>query len=151
STVLQRVVRALREAGVDHVLVVIGPHVPELVPPAQAEGAAICLLPQETDDMRATVAHGLAWLEDRFHPRAGDSWLLAPADHPTRDPVVVRRLLGARQEHPDKSIVIPTFQGRRGHPALIGWHHVAPIRALSPGQGLNSYFRQAMRETLEMP
>jgi molybdenum cofactor cytidylyltransferase len=151
STVLGRVVVALRQAGVETILVVIGPHVPELVPLAQAAGADIHLLSHETDDMRATVEEGLAWLEKHRHPAPSDHWLLVPADHPTLDPAVVGQLEQARADRPQCTIFVPTYRGRRGHPTLIGWSHVAGIRQLGPGLGLNAYLRRCGAETLEVP
>jgi molybdenum cofactor cytidylyltransferase len=148
-TVLQRVLAAVREGGVRETVVVLGPHVAELAPLAEAAGAYALLLPEETPDMRATVERGLRWLEERFCPAPEERWLLLPADHPTLDPDLVRRLLAARAA--GRSLVIPTFQGKRGHPAVIAWRHVAGIRALPPGEGLNRYFRQHEGETLEVP
>jgi molybdenum cofactor cytidylyltransferase len=150
-TVLEWVVSVLRSAGVEHVLVVVGPHVVELAPIAESAGAHTLLLADETPDMRATVERGLSWLEQHFHPRDDDSWLLVPADHPALDGAAVTALLDARARHTQASIFIPTYQGRRGHPTLIAWHHVADIRALPPGQGLNAYFRQNAVDVLELP
>jgi CTP:molybdopterin cytidylyltransferase MocA len=150
-SVLERVALAVRLAGVEAVVVVVGPHVPELVPLAEAAGAHALLLSEETADMRATVEHGLRWLEEHIHPAPEDRWLLLPADHPTLDAELVRRLLEARTQAAGRSIVIPTFAGQRGHPAVIDWKHVAGIRALPPGLGLNRYFRQQSEETLEVP
>jgi len=150
-TVLERVVASLRAAGVEHILVVVGPHVPELLPLAKRAGTHVVQLTEETPDMRATVEAGLRWLEERFRPRAKDHWLLVPADHPTLDPSLVRLLLSARARSPDKSIIVPAHGGRRGHPTLIDWKHVAGMRALPPGEGLNVYLRQHARETLELP
>jgi CTP:molybdopterin cytidylyltransferase MocA len=149
-TVLEHAVAALRQAGVDPVLVVVGPHVPELAPLAQRAGALVLQLDEETPDMRATVAAGLDWLEERFHPPPDADWLLCPADHPVLDPVVVRHLLEARRSCPGLSIFVPTWQGRRGHPALLTWHHVAGMRALPPGLGLNVYLRQQAAVTAEV-
>jgi molybdenum cofactor cytidylyltransferase len=148
-SVLERVVAAVHQAGVGATVVVIGPHVPELVPLAEAAGALPVLLPEPTPDMRATVEHGLRWLEERFRPAPAECWLLLPADHPTLDADLVRRLLEARAAG-DRSIVVPTFGGRRGHPAVIDWKHVAGIRALPQGEGLNRYFRRHAGETLEV-
>ena len=62
-----------------------------------------------TADMRATVRHGLAWLEEHFHPRPDDDWLLVPADHPTLDPLVIRALLRElRLAAATCSIIVPT-------------------------------------------
>jgi molybdenum cofactor cytidylyltransferase len=150
-TVLECVVSALRQAGVDHVLVVVGPHVPQLAPLAESAGAHVLQLTEETPEMRATVEEGLRWLEERFRPRPDDGWLLVPADHPTVDPSFVQLLVAERAAHPGKSIVVPTHGGRRGHPTLIDWKHVAAIRAQARGAGLNVYFRQQSAETLEVP
>lgn len=150
-SVLERVIDTVRRAGIADVVVVVGPHVAELVTLAASAGAHVVPLTQETADMRATVEHGLRWLEDHFHPGAEDDWLLLPADHPTLDESVIRQLVAARQEHPKRSIVIPTYRGKRGHPALIAWQHVAGMRGLPADQGLNTYLRQHAAETLEMP
>ena len=150
-TVLGHAVTALRDAGADPVLVVVGPHVPELAPLAAAAGAAVLQLEEKTADMRATVEHGLRWLEERCRPAPGAGWLLSPADHPALDPAVVRRLLEARAASPEHTIVVPTFDGRRGHPVLLDWRHGAGLRALPPGLGINVYLRQQRPVTLEVP
>jgi len=150
-TVLERVLDTVRCAGIEHILVVVGPHGPELIPLAESVGTHVLPLAEQTPDMRATVERGLIWLEEHFHPRLDDHWLLIPADHPALDEAVVRQLLQARHEHANCSIIIPTFQGKRGHPALIDWKHAAGIRAFPPGAGLNAYLRHHGDETLEMP
>jgi molybdenum cofactor cytidylyltransferase len=150
-TVLEQVIATLRRAEVETILVVVGPHVRKLAAPAAAAGALVFELPEATPDMRATVEQGLHWLEERFHPQPADDWLLVPADHPTLSASVVRRLLAVRDEHPAQSIFIPTFEGKRGHPALIAWRHVAGIHRFPREQGLNAYFRQQCGETQEVP
>ncbi len=150
-SILEHVIEALRRAQVEHILVVIGPHVPELVPLAARAGAHILRLAEETPDMRTTVERGLRWLEENFQPRETDAWLLVPGDSPALDSAVVRQLLEARAARPQFSIVVPTFQGRRGHPVLIGWQHVVGIRALTANLGINSYLQQHTVETLEVP
>lgn len=150
-SVLEHVVAALRGGGLEQVLVVAGAHVTGLAELAEGAGASVCLLAEETADMRATVERGLCWLEEKFGPRPEDDWLLVPADHPTLEATVVRQLLAARAAHPEASVVVPTFAGRRGHPTLIAWKHVAGMRALPAGQGLNVYLRRQAAETLELP
>jgi len=149
-TVIEHVVAALRGGGVGTVLVVVGPHVPELVPLARSAGAEVLALPEPTADMRSTVEHGLRWVEDRFAPRPDDAWLLAPADHPVLSPAVVRQLLGAAGSSAC-SIAVPVCDGRRGHPTLIRWRHVAGIRGLPAEAGINVYLRERRAETLEVP
>ena len=150
-TILEHVVATLHAGGVERVLVVVGPHVPQLAPLAEKAGADVCRLADETADMRATVEHGLCWLEEHFHPRPDDAWLLAPADHPALDVDVVRQLCVAYARQPGQTILVPTYKGRRGHPTLVEWRHLAGIRAMSAGEGFNAYFRAHAGETLELP
>lgn len=150
-TVIEHVVGAMRDGGVDVILVVIGLHVPELEPLAARAGARVLTLPEPTADMRATIAAGLNWLEVHFHPAAGDWWLLSPGDHPTLAPAAVRTLLAAAKAAIGRSIFVPIFGGRRGHPLLASWRHAEGVRALSPGEGVNSYLRRspdAVREVV---
>jgi molybdenum cofactor cytidylyltransferase len=125
SSVLEHVVSALRSGGCNEVVVVVGPHVPELAPLAESA-------------------------EQEFDPRPDDAWLLAPADHPTLDETVVRRLI-AEYARGKVSVLVPTFAGQRGHPSLIAWRHLAALRCHSPGGGLNSFLRTLSQETGQLP
>lgn len=151
GTVLGRVVAALREGGIDEVLTVVGPHDLGLAALAEAAGASVLRLPEATADMRATVEQGLRLLEERFHPRPDDAWLMAPADHPMLDAEAVRRLLAAHAARPSHSIFVPVHEGRRGHPTLIAWRHVSGIRAHPAGKGINDYLRSQKEHILEVP
>jgi molybdenum cofactor cytidylyltransferase len=147
-TILEHVIAALHEADVRHILVVIAPQDEELATLALKAGAYVHRLSEETADMRATIEQGLRWVQG-LGPE--DLWLLVPADHPTLSSAVVRKLEQAAQSHPQHSIIVPTFQGRRGHPLALAWKHVDDIRALPPDCGLNTYVRNHAEETLEVP
>ncbi len=149
-SVLERAIEALR-SFVRETLVVLGPHGKELEPLAVAAGARVLLLPEQTPDMRASVQCGLMAIEERFHPANGDAVLLLPADLPALKPEMVRFLVDQSALHPEASIWTPTFEGRRGHPTLIGWRHAPGIQALPIGQGLRDYFRTQTAHTAELP
>ncbi|MGH7227332.1 MAG: nucleotidyltransferase family protein [Gemmataceae bacterium] len=150
-TILEHVLATLRQAKVEHILVVVGPHVAELRSLAESAGADVLSLASPSSGMRGTVEHGLRWLEERLEPRPEDAWLLVPGDHPALDASVVQRLESAYAAQPQCSIVIPTHKGRRGHPTLFSWKSVAAIRAHPAELGLNTYVRQHAAETLEVP
>jgi molybdenum cofactor cytidylyltransferase len=150
-TILEHVVAALRDAKIEHILVVIGSHVAELANLAESAGSYVCFVESLPTGMRGTVEHGLRWLEERFGPKPEDTWLLTPADHPALDASIVPQLESASAAHPQLSIVLPTYRGRRGHPTLFSWKHVATIRAWPAELGLNTYVRQHVAETLEVP
>jgi molybdenum cofactor cytidylyltransferase len=150
-TVVEHVIAAFRQAGVADILLVLAPHTAELAPLADKAGANILLLPAATPDMRATVQAGLAHLEQQHRPSPADFWFLVPADHPTLESLLIAEMLAARSAQADASIFIPTWQGRRGHPALIAWQHVAGMCGLPADQGLNRYLRQHTEQTRELP
>jgi molybdenum cofactor cytidylyltransferase len=150
-TILEHVVAVLRQAEVEHILVVVGAHVAELSGLAESAGAYVCIIEALPTGMRGTVEHGLRWLEERFQPHPEDTWLLTPADHPALDASIVPQLESAYAAHPQFSIVLPTYHGRRGHPTLFSWKQVAAIRAWPAELGLNTYVRQHVADTLEVP
>lgn len=151
STVLEHALAAVRSAGVDDILVVVAPAADLLAQLAGTAGAHVLRLAEDTPDMRATCMHGLAWIDAHCDPQDADGWLLLPADHPTVRPEVVRALLASAREKSDKTIFVPIYQGRRGHPTWLSWRHVAALRALPANQGLNTFIRSRNRETCELP
>jgi molybdenum cofactor cytidylyltransferase len=148
KTVLEHVVSAVLDGGVENVLIVVAPGADPLAELASSTGAEVLRLDDDTPDMRATCVRGLAWMQERWRPEPSDGWLLLPADHPTTSSAVVAALLAAARTS-DRSIVIPVHQGRRGHPAWLSWAHVNAIAALSADQGLNTFIRSHAGDTLE--
>ncbi len=150
-SVLECVLDTLRQAGIDDILVVVGPEGDEFISLAKRGGAHVLQLDEDTPDMQATVLAGLCWLERHFQPTAEDDWLLLPADHPSLDYRVIGELLRARADNPAYSVFVPIYEGRRGHPALVGWRHVADLKEFAAGQGLNCFFRRQASRVKECP
>jgi molybdenum cofactor cytidylyltransferase len=150
-TVLEHVITALRDGGAQHVVVVTGPHVPELNPLAKIAGANVHAISDKTPDMRTTIEHGLRWLKEHHTPQAADAFLLAPGDHPAFNAGLVRRLREAYLNSRSTSIVVPVHSGRRGHPVLIAWKHVPGIMAMAPGRGVNAYLCEHTVAIQELP
>ena len=148
-TVIEYVVSTLREGGVQPVIVITGPHAPEVQSFAGGLGAEVLALPVSTPDLRATVEHGLHYLEHRYSPHPGDAFLLAPADHPAFSASLVRRLCATYVASSDKSVVVPVHAGRRGHPVLIGCKHTRRIQAMAREFGVNQFLRECADEILE--
>lgn len=80
--------------------------------------------------LAAVRASGLPWhLEDAGHPGMGDSiaaavratqgaagWLVLPGDLPLVQPATLQRIAAAL---PALGVVVPTWQGERGHPVAF--------------------------------
>lgn len=143
-SVIERVIGALRDGGADPVVVVTG--LREVQQIAESVGVVVWLNSQ-TGSMRETVERGFDWFE--VQPFLPDAWLLMPADYPhiTADPV--RMLCDHFRRQPSNSILMPIYNGSRGHPILIPWRHVAAIRAMPTGNGIDDYVRRA--SVVEIP
>jgi CTP:molybdopterin cytidylyltransferase MocA len=148
--VIEHVVTALRGGGADAVLVVVGPHAPEVGPLAAAAGAEVLALPEPAADMRATVEHGLRWLAAHYQPRQEDAWLLAPGDCAGLTAESVRAVCEGRARHPEAPVVVPVCGGRRGHPVLLAWPLVAEVARLPPGAGVDYLVKSRAAATVEV-
>lgn len=151
STVLEQLVGTLRECGVLSILVVLAPGEERLPALAVRAGARAVHLPEVTADMRATVAFGLRSLREHDQAKDGDSWLLIPADHPALDANSLRQLLAARNGQPADMVYIPTFEGQRGHPAILPFSLSHEITNLPEGEGINQLLRRHTNRTLLVP
>lgn len=138
-TVIARVVSALREGGASPVVVVAPPRgapaLAAIVVEAEDAGALVVVPDEQPADMRASVERALSALECRdLAPR---TILLVPADSPGLTAESVARVIEAAAAEPDR-VIIPTANGRRGHPVAIPWGLALSIRGLPSGVGVNA-------------
>jgi molybdenum cofactor cytidylyltransferase len=146
--VLTRLIQTFRGAGVEKVLVVLGPATADLADAVQAAGACVFCLPEATQEMQETVQRGLAWINTHWQPLATDAFFLSPADHPAITARVVLQLKDWLDQHPHSLAFKPTFQGKRGHPVLCRWQLSAAILAAATGTGLNSILARYRESTV---
>lgn len=140
---LDRAVGTLLDGGCEHVMVVLGA--------AAADGRALLAHAGWTDDpavstvvaedwdegMGASLRAGLRALAGV--PRA-DGALVTLVDLPDVDARVVRRVLDAATG--PAALVRATYDGRAGHPVLLGRDHWDAVAASADGdQGARSYLR----------
>ncbi|PCC99613.1 NTP transferase domain-containing protein [Halopseudomonas pelagia] len=64
-------------------------------------------------------------------------WLVVLADMPYIQTATWQRMAQAIQPH---ALAAPTFQGRRGHPRIIGSHYASYLRELQGDQGAQELF-----------
>ncbi len=97
-------------------------------------------------------ASGLPWhLEDRGHPGMGDSiasavaatseaagWMILPADLPLIQPETLQLLADWQL---DSEVLVPTFDGQRGHPVRFSPACRADLMALRGEQGAAAVVR----------
>lgn len=152
GTVISRVVRSLLTGGASAVLVVAPPRTQagsiELATQAQESGGTVLHLEQPTPDMRATVEAGLDFLA--IGAPSFQGVLITPGDTPTIDGSSVARVVECFRADPTR-IVVPAFEGRRGHPLLLPWRVALKIPSLPEGVGINQLLVETSEAVSELP
>lgn len=127
---------AWQASRVQRVVVVVRPDDDALAEVVRSCGVDLLLPPTPPPDMKASVEAALHWLAATCRPAADDAFLVAPADMPRLSPAVIDRLLTAYAELDRPQIIVPTRQGRQGHPVLFPWFLAAEVDTLPAGEGL---------------
>lgn len=120
-----------------------------VIRPGDDQLAAICrdagvepLIPNSPPaTMRDSVEFALRKIEKQLQPSPSDVWLLAPADMPFLSVEIVAALLAAHDPAQPK-VLVPTLQGRRGHPVLAPWSTAQTVFNLPADQGVNIALRK---------
>lgn len=118
-------VEAMEAAGIDPLVIVTGPS-DARVRAALADRNRRFVHNADADrGMGSSIAVGVAALADEV-----DVLLICLGDLPRLRPSHVRAVLGAVRTEPEVTVVVPTHDGRRGHPVAFRAQHFAALRAL---------------------
>jgi molybdenum cofactor cytidylyltransferase/nicotine blue oxidoreductase len=130
---LARAVEVLRRGGCDSVMVVLGAAVEEALPLLPDDVTAV-VADDWAEGMSASLRAGLGSLEDSD----ADAALVSLVDLPDVTHHVVRRVLAAGADR--AALIRTTYDGRPGHPVLLGREHWAGVRAAAVGdRGARDY------------
>lgn len=134
-TIIRRVVEVFRAAGAQPIVVVASEDDHDLV--AELTGVDVLQVTVPSGgEMLSSVKAGLLALETR----EAETAFLAPGDHPMLDPATLNALIGAWTAR-RAPIIAPSFDGRRGHPILVGRSVWPGIAALEAGRTLREFLR----------
>lgn len=136
-TFLETIISTLREAGIERVAVVLGHHAAEIQQAVKFEGVEVVVNFKYRHGQTSSLQVGLRALEG-VNPEAV---VLCLVDQPLVSVETVKKLVEVFEKS-KCAVVIPTFQGQRGHPVLIGRELFAEILALGPGEGANTVIRR---------
>jgi molybdenum cofactor cytidylyltransferase len=138
KTVIEHVVAAWLASRVTHLVAVVRADDVELARLCVQSGSEVVRPDMPPAQMKDSVAQALLYIETRYSPQDDDAWLLAPADMPGLSPRVIDRLLGEHERGSrPKAILVPTSNGRRGHPVLFPWPLAGEVRGLAEDEGVN--------------
>jgi molybdenum cofactor cytidylyltransferase len=142
---LARILSSLREGGAGPLFVVVRELADPAALEAQRHGAEAILNPNPSSGPVSSLQAGI-----RILPELSAAVLFAPVDHPLFSPDTVRALIRGflKTRAP---LVVPAFEGWRGHPVLFG-------RALFPElleehlpEGARTVIRRYLDDRLQVP
>jgi molybdenum cofactor cytidylyltransferase len=136
-TFLERILQTLGEADIERRVVVLGHQAEEIRRRIEIEAAQVVINPDYRSGQTSSLQVGLrALMAD--NPEAV---LLCLVDHPAVLAETVRRIV-ATFRRCGAPVVIPTYQGRRGHPVLIAQQVFAELLELASDAGADSVVRR---------
>jgi molybdenum cofactor cytidylyltransferase len=113
-TFLERVIHTHRAGGCSRVLVALTTQDGPVAAMAEEAGADVVLNPSPEDGPIGSLRASLRVLDD-----AVEGVCFCPVDYPLIHEDTVRNLIDVFQ-HGQAPLVVPTFNGERGHPVLFG-------------------------------
>jgi CTP:molybdopterin cytidylyltransferase MocA len=133
TTIIGRVIAALREGGAEDIGVITGWFGEALEESLKDEGVLFIRNPAfARTDMFYSACLGFSALADRV-----DGLFFSPGDVPLFKAATVRSLADHLGEGP---VLIPSYQGRKGHPILLSSHIVRRLVRTPSSRGLRGAF-----------
>jgi molybdenum cofactor cytidylyltransferase len=144
ATVIARVVDQFLAAALDGVYVVVGRDADRIAAALAGRDVHLVTNPDPNAEMLSSVRCGLRALPPRC-----DAVMVAPADQPAVTTELVNEMLRAFPRA-DKGILVPTHEGRRGHPLLLSTRYRDEILTHYDGVGLRGLMQAHADDVAEL-
>ncbi len=132
-TFLENIISALREAGIGRVIVVLGHHAELIEPSVDLSSVEVVVNQDYRRGQTSSFQAGLRVLAaNRPH-----GVVLCLVDHPAISTDTLHNLI-QHFKSTGKPVVIPQFNGKHGHPVLVGREVFDQIAELGPEQGADT-------------
>ena len=143
TTLLRHAVEQARAAGIEHIVVVLGPATQDLTREPWLAEVTVRSNPDPETGRSASIRIGSAALPDDV-----EAVIVQSVDQPCDSDVLVS--LVAALDAGAADVTVPTHAGRRGHPVCLSRRLLPELRAVSEaGQGLRSIVKR--HAVLEVP
>jgi molybdenum cofactor cytidylyltransferase len=114
KTFVEHLIEVTRHVRVGLTRIVVGAHANEIQRKLSAHAAEIVVNADWAKGQLSSIQAAIRSLRDG----ATEGMILCPVDHPIVSAELVAKLI-AEFDSSGKAIVLPTYQGRRGHPAIF--------------------------------
>ncbi|MFC1718280.1 NTP transferase domain-containing protein [Candidatus Poribacteria bacterium] len=144
TTIIETVVGNAMQSKVDEVLVVLGCNAENIAKKIEGTPAKTSVNPDFRDGMLSSIQWGFKSL-----PEDTRAAIIMLGDQPLIPGSVIDRVIDAYRQT-EKSIVLPVYNKRRGHPILIDMKHREEVKRLSPDVGLRVLVHNHTEDILEV-
>lgn len=169
-TVLDCVLEAWTNSRVDEVVVVVRADDQPLQDACRKWPVEVVCPTVDPHDMKSSLCVGMDWIRERRSPCSGDGCFVGPCDLPEISASTVNQLVQSREAMTEgmahdsvkatgyernkthsRSLVVPSYGGRAGHPILFSWSDTKAIFELGQEEGLNRLLTEMPTVAVEMP
>jgi molybdenum cofactor cytidylyltransferase len=140
-TFLENILDTISRTSIDATVVVVGHHRKEIE--AAIKLKSVVFNPDYEKGMITSFQAGIRALS-----REASGAFLFLVDHPLVEPATVEVMIANLSPN---RIILPTFQGRRGHPVLFSSEVLEEILALPSSEGANIVVRKNPDRIVEVP
>lgn len=144
KTIIEMVVENATRSVSSNVVVVLGSHREQIKEQLQNLDVKFCINENYQDGMLSSVICGFGTLPDE-----AKAALIFLGDQP-QIPSQAAKLVIESWRQTGKGIVIPVFNGKRGHPVLIETRFKTEIENLDPEKGLRTLSEKFKHEVMEV-
>ncbi len=147
QVLIRRVVRNLVESTCVGGIVVVTGHLSDDVAAAVADlDVSVARNPDyDAGGMLSSIQTGI-----RAAPSTVEAVLVVLGDQPLIRPDTIRRIVQAWSETCPQ-LVVPAFEGKRGHPILISRTCLAEVLAMQPDETLKNFVTRHQNDCFELP
>ncbi len=142
---LARVLTSLREGGAGPLLVVVRDLENAIAMEASSLGGQVVLNPDPSQGPVSSLQVGI-----RSLPDDAQAVFFSPVDHPLFSPDTVRALILGFLES-GAPLVVPSFEGWRGHPVLFGRRLFPELLGTDLTEGARTVVRRYLADRLQLP
>jgi molybdenum cofactor cytidylyltransferase len=144
KTIIETVVENAASSVNSNVMVVLGSHREQIQDQISYIQVRFCVNENYLDGMLSSVICGFNAL-----PNESKAALIFLGDQPQIPSQVTKLVIDAWRQS-KKGIIMPVFNGRRGHPVLIETRYRAEIEKLDPEKGLRSLSEKFKNDVFEV-
>lgn len=145
STVIEHILGQLVRSLVDEVIIVTGYEPDRIEDLLAGRGFAFAQNDGYREGMLSSIRRGLAVL-----PESAEATFIVLGDQPALQAATVDSILRKQRENSDR-VILPTHEGRRGHPILIPLRFQEEIMQRFDETGLRGLLRAHPGAILELP